>query len=88
MYVIINCLIFFIITLFFIFNYNNLCFRQNRKKMKNLEKIIKTGQYDLVKNAYEIFLRSTSIKYCNYCDTQRILGSTYGMCIIQVSFVK
>ena len=62
-------------------------YRQNKKELKKLEKRLKTGKCDVSKeNAYDIFLISTPIKYCSFNESQKVLGNTYGMCIIQVSF--
>jgi len=34
-------------------------------------------------NQIEMFMASKDIKYCYYKDTHRILGQTYGMCVLQ-----
>src|SRR5687768_11026174 len=31
------------------------------------------------------FLTTTDIRYCYYKETDKILGNTYGMCVLQVS---
>ena len=33
---------------------------------------------------FSLFVASTNIRYCYYADTQKILGNTYGMCVLQV----
>ncbi|KAG7174649.1 RNA cytidine acetyltransferase-like 2 [Homarus americanus] len=58
--------------------------RQSRKHLKKLEKNLKSGKCDISKeNAFDLFLLSTPVRYCPLSDTQRILGNTYGMCVIQ-----
>lgn len=32
---------------------------------------------------FELFLSSTKIRYCYYSETHKILGNTYGMCVLQ-----
>lgn len=54
--------------------------------MKQLQKKIKSGTLE-VKNddPFKLFIAATNIRYCYYSETHKILGSTYGMCILQVS---
>lgn len=53
--------------------------------MKQLQKKIKSGTLDLNKDdPFELFISSTNIRYCYYNETHKILGNTYGMCILQV----
>lgn len=33
---------------------------------------------------FSLFVASTSIRYCYYSDTHKILGNTFGMCVLQV----
>ena len=33
---------------------------------------------------FALFVASTSIRYCYYAETQKILGNTFGMCVLQV----
>ena len=57
-----------------------------KKRMKQLQKKIKSGTLDLNKDdPFELFISSTNIRYCYYNETHKILGNTYGMCILQVS---
>jgi len=64
-----------------------LSFSSHRKKrMKQLQKKVKSGSLDLKKDdPFELFIAATSIRYCFYADTHKILGSTYGMLVLQVS---
>ena len=32
---------------------------------------------------FDLFLSATDIRFCYYNETEKILGSTYGMCILQ-----
>lgn len=54
--------------------------------MKQLQKKIKSGTLDLRKDdPFELFIAATNIRYCYYAETHKILGNTYGMCVLQVS---
>ena len=33
---------------------------------------------------FSLFVASTNIRYCFYHDTHKILGNTFGMCVLQV----
>lgn len=35
-------------------------------------------------DAFTLFVASTNIRYCYYKDTHKVLGNTYGMCVLQV----
>lgn len=53
--------------------------------MKQLQKKIKSGTLDLKKDdPFELFVSATNIRYCYYAETHKILGNTYGMCVLQV----
>ena len=55
-----------------------------KKKMKQLNKKIKTGKMEIdEENPFEMFIASTNIRYCYYHETHKILGNTYGMCVLQ-----
>lgn len=64
----------------------DLGFSSHRKKrMKSLQKKIKSGKLDVKEDdPFELFVISTNIRYCYYNETHKILGNTYGMCILQV----
>jgi N-acetyltransferase 10 len=52
--------------------------------MNKIKKLQNKGLYDPnEENAFELFISSTDIKYCYYHETQRVLGNTYGMLILQ-----
>ncbi|MBN3307810.1 NAT10 acetyltransferase, partial [Amia calva] len=55
-----------------------------KKRMRQLQKKIKTGTLDLKQDdPFELFIAATNIRYCYYNETHKILGNTYGMCILQ-----
>ncbi|CAH3158897.1 unnamed protein product [Porites lobata] len=55
-----------------------------KKRMKQLQKKIKSGTLDLKKDdPFELFISATNIRYCYYAETHKILGNTYGMCVLQ-----
>lgn len=57
-----------------------------KKRMRQLQKKIRSGKLDVKEDdPFELFVASTNIRYCYYSETQKILGSTYGMCILQVT---
>ncbi|KAK5867197.1 hypothetical protein PBY51_011711 [Eleginops maclovinus] len=63
----------------------DLGFSSNRKKrMRHLQKKIKTGTLNLNQDdPFELFIAATNIRYCYYNETHKILGNTYGMCVLQ-----
>lgn len=53
--------------------------------MRQLQKKIKTGMLDLKQDdPFELFIAATNIRYCYYNETHKILGNTFGMCVLQV----
>ncbi|XP_062579158.1 RNA cytidine acetyltransferase-like [Saccostrea cucullata] len=55
-----------------------------KKRMKQLQKKIKRGKLDMNEDdPFELFVAATSIRYCYYAETHKILGQTFGMCILQ-----
>ncbi|BFZ04227.1 hypothetical protein BsWGS_07266 [Bradybaena similaris] len=55
-----------------------------RKRMKELQKKIKSGKLSAKEDdPFELFISSTNIRYCYYAETHKILGNTYGMCVLQ-----
>ena len=56
--------------------------------MRHLQKKIKTGTLNLNQDdPFELFIAATNIRYCYYNETHKILGNTFGMCVLQVSFL-
>ena len=66
-----------------------LCECSHRKKrMRQLQKKLKSGSMDVKPDdPFELFVAATTIRYCYYAETHKILGNTYGMCILQVRLV-
>ncbi|XP_072172418.1 RNA cytidine acetyltransferase-like [Diadema setosum] len=55
-----------------------------KKRMKQLQKKIKSGMLDVKEDdPFELFIAATNIRYCYYSETHKILGNTYGMCVLQ-----
>ncbi|XP_041054066.1 RNA cytidine acetyltransferase isoform X2 [Carcharodon carcharias] len=55
-----------------------------KKRMRQLQKKIKSGTLDLKQDdPFELFVAATNIRYCYYNETHKILGNTYGMCVLQ-----
>ncbi|XP_033646077.1 RNA cytidine acetyltransferase-like [Asterias rubens] len=55
-----------------------------KKRMKNLQKKLKSGTIDVNEDdPFELFIAATNIRYCYYSETHKILGNTYGMCVLQ-----
>ncbi|PFH37489.1 ATPase (DUF699) protein [Besnoitia besnoiti] len=55
-----------------------------RKRAKQVKKKIQRGLYDPnIDDPFELFMSSTNIRFCYYKDTHNILGTTFGMCILQ-----
>ncbi|KAI9563099.1 hypothetical protein GHT06_010556 [Daphnia sinensis] len=55
-----------------------------QKRMKQMKQKRKQGKVDVNEDdPFELFILSTSIRYCYYAETHKILGNTFGMCILQ-----
>ncbi|CAH0515909.1 unnamed protein product [Peronospora belbahrii] len=55
-----------------------------QKRMRQIKKQQQRGLYDLNKDdPFELFIASTDIRWCYYKETHKVLGSTYGMCVLQ-----
>lgn len=60
-------------------------FTSHRKKReKKIKKEIKRGIRDVdTEDPFELFISTQSIRYVYYKETEKILGNTYGICILQ-----
>jgi len=59
-------------------------FSSNKKKrMKMIKKRQRQGLIDPNKDPFELFISSTSIRWSYYKDSHKVLGNTYGMCVLQ-----
>lgn len=57
-----------------------------KKRMKQLKKKKQLGLLDAARieeDPFELFLSTTDIRYTFYHETERILGNTFGMCVLQ-----
>ncbi|KAJ3343731.1 hypothetical protein HDU93_006643 [Gonapodya sp. JEL0774] len=63
----------------------DLGFSSHRKKrMKIIKTQIQRGTRDADQDdPFELFVASTEIRYCYYKETDKILGQTFGMCVLQ-----
>jgi N-acetyltransferase 10 len=54
-----------------------------KKRLKQVRKLEQKGMLDKEEiNQIELFMSSKDIRYCYYKDTHKILGQTYGMCVL------
>ncbi|XP_072998178.1 RNA cytidine acetyltransferase 1-like [Typha latifolia] len=55
-----------------------------KKRAKQIKKLLQRGLMDPEKaDPFSLFLETADITYCLYKDSERILGNTFGMCILQ-----
>ncbi|KAF2146910.1 uncharacterized protein K452DRAFT_315110 [Aplosporella prunicola CBS 121167] len=55
-----------------------------QKREKKIKKEIKRGIRDVdTEDPFELFISTQNIRYVYYKETEKILGNTYGMCILQ-----
>lgn len=55
-----------------------------KKRAKQVKKLMQRGLLDPEKvDPFSLFVESGNITYCLYKDSERILGNTFGMCILQ-----
>ncbi|KAK1444783.1 N-acetyltransferase 10 [Babesia gibsoni] len=67
------------------------CYKKNlemsshqRKRHKAQKKLAYRGMYDeATEDPYEVFLRTTEIRYCYYKESQKVLGQTFGLLVLQ-----
>ncbi|KAJ3278309.1 hypothetical protein HK104_002460 [Borealophlyctis nickersoniae] len=60
------------------------CEPNRKKRMNQIKKQIARGIKDPDEDdPFELFVSSTNIRYTYYKETEKILGNTYGMCILQ-----
>eukprot|EP00163_Fabomonas_tropica_P026614 TRINITY_DN4953_c0_g1_i1.p1 TRINITY_DN4953_c0_g1~~TRINITY_DN4953_c0_g1_i1.p1 ORF type:complete len:1080 (+),score=290.07 TRINITY_DN4953_c0_g1_i1:115-3354(+) len=64
---------------------NELGFSSHKqKRMRQIKRDVQRGLKDPdADDPFELFISSTDIRYTYYKDTHKILGATYGMCILQ-----
>ncbi|XAR57323.1 tRNA(Met) cytidine acetyltransferase [Bertholletia excelsa] len=55
-----------------------------KKRAKQIKKLMQRGLMDPEKvDPFSLFIETRGITYCLYKDSERILGNTFGMCILQ-----
>ncbi|TPX39994.1 hypothetical protein SeMB42_g01615 [Synchytrium endobioticum] len=55
-----------------------------KKRMRQIKKQIQRGQRNAEQDdPFELFVSSTNIRYTYYKETDRVLGQTFGMCVLQ-----
>jgi len=55
-----------------------------KKRSKEVKKGVKTGFHDAnVDEPFEMFQKTTDIRYCFYRDSEQVLGKTFSMCVLQ-----
>ena len=56
-----------------------------KKRMQQIKKLMQRGLLDPEQeDPFSLFVASTNIRYCYYSDTHKVLGNTFGMCVLQV----
>ena len=60
-------------------------FLLRKKRMRQLKRKMRSGAAEVKEDdPFELFIAATNIRYCYYSETHKILGNTYGMCVLQV----
>ena len=55
--------------------------------MRQIQKKISSGKLDVKEDdPFGLFVAATNIRYAYYSDSHKILGNTYGMCVLQVIY--
>ncbi|XXQ37679.1 RNA cytidine acetyltransferase [Plasmodiophora brassicae] len=55
-----------------------------RKRMRQVKRDVQRGlRQEDTHDPFELFLTSTEVRYCYYHDSHKILGKTFGMCVLQ-----
>ncbi|KAJ3290598.1 N-acetyltransferase 10 [Rhizoclosmatium sp. JEL0117] len=55
-----------------------------KKRMNQIKKQIASGRREVDEDdPFELFISSTNIRYTYYKETENILGTTFGMCVLQ-----
>lgn len=61
------------------------CCSHKKKRMRQIKKMAQRGLLDPEQeDPFSLFVASTDIRYCYYHDTHKVLGNTFGMCVLQV----
>jgi len=55
-----------------------------KKRLKQVKKLQQKGLFDKdVDDPFELFVTSNDVRYCYYKETHKILGNTFGLCVLQ-----
>ncbi len=55
-----------------------------KKRMRQIKKMVRRGLYDAERDdPFDLFVSSTNIRWAYYKETDKILGQTFGMCVLQ-----
>mmetsp|Transcript_34138 Transcript_34138/g.133625 ORF Transcript_34138/g.133625 Transcript_34138/m.133625 type:complete len:985 (-) Transcript_34138:2661-5615(-) len=55
-----------------------------QKRMKQIKKMMQRGLLDPEKDdPFELFISSTKIRFTFYSESEKVLGTTFGMCVLQ-----
>ena len=55
-----------------------------KKRSKEVKKVHKSGMHDAnLDDPFDMFQKTTDIRYCFYRDSEQVLGKTFGMCVLQ-----
>jgi N-acetyltransferase 10 len=59
------------------------------KRAKQIKKLIQKGLLDPEKaDAFSLFLQSGDLTHCLYKHSEKVIGNTYGMCVLQVFYTS
>lgn len=55
-----------------------------KKRMRQIQKMQQRGLYDSeTEDPFQLFITATKVRWCYYKDTPKILGQTFGCCVLQ-----
>eukprot|EP00301_Raphidiophrys_heterophryoidea_P001079 c10539_g1_i2.p1 GENE.c10539_g1_i2~~c10539_g1_i2.p1 ORF type:complete len:888 (-),score=260.61 c10539_g1_i2:407-3013(-) len=55
-----------------------------KKRMKEIQKMTQRGLMDPeTENPFDLFISATNIRFAYYKESHKIIGNTYGMCVLQ-----
>ncbi|KAL3004059.1 hypothetical protein AAZX31_08G141300 [Glycine max] len=55
-----------------------------KKRSKQIKKLVQRGLYDPEKgDSFDLFLAGGGFTYCLYKESEKVLGNTFGMCVLQ-----
>lgn len=64
-------------------------YSHKKKRQKQIKKLMQRGLLDPEKvDPFQLFLETGGLTHCLYKDSERILGNTFGMCVLQVKLCR